>query len=143
MIFLDSDAIITFLRGRPEMAAFLAAHKDELFAIASPSLFEIYYGFYYPPLSSRFSADLPFLERLKQEKKRLLQLLNDINIFDLTNDSIETSAKISATLDSQGKHIGEFDSLIAGIILTNGYTSIVSNNSKHFEQIEGLKVLNY
>ncbi len=96
-----------------------------------------------PPLSSRFSADLPFLERLKQEKKRLQQLLNDINIFDLTNESIETSAKISATLDSQGKHIGEFDSLIAGIILTNGYTSIVSNNSKHYEQIEGLKVLNY
>ena len=36
MIFLDSDAIIAFLRGQPAMAAFLAEHKTETFVIPAP-----------------------------------------------------------------------------------------------------------
>ena len=41
MIFLDSDAIIALLRGSQVMAAFLAAHKMETFAILAPVLIEI------------------------------------------------------------------------------------------------------
>ena len=143
MIFFDADALITFLRGNPNMAAFMAKYRSERFAIPSPVLFEVYYGVFFPPLSKRFSADKQFLKKIAQEHKKLVQLLNDINVFDLTVHSIERSAKISAELDAKGQHIGEFDSLIAGIILEHGYEKIATNNTRHYEHVAGLTNLNY
>jgi predicted nucleic acid-binding protein len=61
MIFLDSDALIAFLRGKPEIATFFKKYKTSLFAISVPVLYEIYYGFYFPPLSNRFKNDINFL----------------------------------------------------------------------------------
>ena len=143
MIFLDSDALIGFLRGTPEMAALLAKNKTELFAIPSPVLFEVYYGIFFPQISPRFSQNKKLLDRLAKEHKRLIQFLNDVNIFDMNILSIKRSAKISAELDSQGKHIGEFNSLIAGIVLEYGYDTIVTNNTKHYENVPNLTILNF
>ena len=78
MIFLDSDLIIAILRGKPNMAAYLAAHTKSNFAIPVPVLYEIYNGFYFPPLSKRFQKNLAFLQILKEEDQRLIQLLSDI-----------------------------------------------------------------
>lgn len=91
MNFLDSDAIIAFLRGKPSMAAFFAEHTKSIFAISIPVMYEIYYGFYFPPLQK----DLTFLQRLKEEEKRIIQLLNDIKVFDLTLPAIKKSAEFS------------------------------------------------
>lgn len=66
MIFLDSDAVIAFLRGRPEMASFFAEYKNSIFAISVPVVYELYYGFYFPPLSKKFKNDKNFLEKLKK-----------------------------------------------------------------------------
>ncbi len=68
MIFLDTDAIVAILRGKPNMAAFLAAHTKSTFAIPIIVLYEIYYGFYFPPLSKRFQKNISFLNRLKEEE---------------------------------------------------------------------------
>ncbi len=43
-----------------EFASFLKKHKRSILAMAVPSLYEIYYGFYYPPLSKRFKKDINF-----------------------------------------------------------------------------------
>ncbi|MEX2683040.1 MAG: type II toxin-antitoxin system VapC family toxin [Candidatus Sigynarchaeota archaeon] len=142
-LFLDSDAIIAILRGKPSMAAFLASHKLDLFAIPAPVLFEIYYGFYYPPLSKEFRGNQRFLERLEGEQRRLQQFLNDIQVFELTIDAIKKAADLSARLDAAGMHVGEFDSLVAGIILNAGYTTIVTKNVAHYDKFPGLEVLNY
>lgn len=143
MIFLDTDAIIAFLRGKPNMAAFLAAHNKSIFAIPIIVLYEIYYGFYFPPLSKRFQKDLNFLNRLKQEEQRLIQLLNDIQVFDLTLLAIKKSAELSASLDAKGINIGKMDNLIAGIILANGYYEILTVNVSHYEHIPDLKIYTY
>ncbi|HME56236.1 MAG TPA: type II toxin-antitoxin system VapC family toxin [Candidatus Lokiarchaeia archaeon] len=143
MIFLDSDAIIAILRGKPAMAAFLAAHKNDIFAIAIPVLYEIYYGFYFPPLSQKFRDNARFLQRLQDEQRRMLQLLNDIQVFELTLDAIKTGAEIAAKLDAEGNGIGSFDSLIAGIIIAAGHDTIVSNNQRHYERIPDFHVLNF
>lgn len=143
MIFLDSDAIIAFLRGKPGMAAFFAEHTKSIFAISIPVLYEIYYGFYFPPLSKKFQKDLTFLQRLKEEEKRIIQLLNDIKVFDLTLPAIKKSAEISASLDAKGLHVGKMDILIAGIILANGYNELLTNNISHYEHIPDLKIYSY
>ena len=135
MIFLDSDAIIAILRGKPNMAAFLAAHTNSIFAIPIIVLYEIYYGFYFPSLSKRFQKDVTFLNRLKEEEQRMVQLLNDIQVFDLTLPAIKKSVELSASLDSKGLNIGKIDILIAGIILANGYCEILTNNVSHYEHI--------
>jgi len=141
MIFLDSDAIIAILRGTPTMGAFLAVHKTELFAIPTPALFEIYYGFYYPPLSKEFQQNARFLQRLQGEQQRLLQLLNDIQIFELSLDAIKKAAEISAKLDAAGTPVGKFDVLIAGTLLVAGYNTIVTDNTRHYAKIPEINVL--
>ena len=143
MIFLDSDAIIAILRGKPNMAAFLAAHTKSIFAIPIIVLYEIYYGFYFPPLSKRFQKEVTFLNRLKEEEQRMVQLLNDIQIYDLTLPAIKKSAELSASLDSKGLNIGKMDILIAGIILANGHHEIVTNNIAHYEHVPNLKIYTY
>ncbi len=143
MIFLDSNAVIDLLRGTPAMAAFLAAHKTDLLAIPAPVLYEVFYGFYYPPLSKEFRGNTRFLKRLEEEKLRLQQFMNDVKIFDLSVDAIRKSAELSAQLDVEGMHVGEFDILIAGIILNAGYSRIVTRNVDHFDRIPGLDVLPY
>ena len=143
MIFLDTDAIIAILHGIPNMAAFLAAHTKSIFAIPIIVLYEIYYGFYFPPLSKRFQKDITFQNRLKEEQQRMMQLLNDIQVFDLTLPAIKRSAELSASLDSKGLNIGKMDILIAGIILANGYYEILTNNVYHYEHIPDLKIYTY
>ncbi len=71
MIFLDSDAIIAFLRGNPGIASFFAKHKNSIFAISVPALYEIYYGFYFPPLSKRFQKNIPFLQKIKKKGTKI------------------------------------------------------------------------
>jgi tRNA(fMet)-specific endonuclease VapC len=142
-IFLDSDAIIAILRGKPSMAAFLATHKMDLFAIPAPVLYEIYYGFYYPPVSKEFARNQTFLKRLEGEQRQLQQFLNDIQIFELNIEAIKKAADLSAHLDAAGTHVGEFDSLIAGIILSAGYKTIVTGNVSHFARFQDLEVMSF
>jgi len=100
-------------------------------------------GFYFPPLSKKFQKDITFLNRLKEEEQRMIQLLNDIQVFDLTLHAIKKSAELSASLDSKGHNIGKMDILIAGIILANGYYEILTNNVSHYERIPNLKIYTY
>lgn len=143
MIFFDSDAIIAFLREKPSMAAFITEHKNENFAIPTPVLFEIYYGFYYPPKSKRFKNDKSFLLKIKDEEAQLIQFLRDIEVFDLNLPAIMKAAEISAGLDAIGRPCGKIDALIAGIVLSAGGTQIVTNNTKHYENIAELSILNF
>jgi len=125
------------------MAAFFAEHTKSIFAISVPVLYEIYYDFYFAPQSKKFQKDFAFLQRLKEEEKRIIQLLNDIQVFGLTLPAIKKSAEISALLDIKGLHVGKMDILIAGIILVNGHNELLTNNASHYEHIPDLKIYSY
>ena len=140
MIFLDSDAVIAFLRGDPGIASVFAKFRASIFAISVPVLYEIYYGFYFPPLSKKFQKDLAFLERLQKEEQKLIQLLNDIQVFDLTSRAIKKAAEISAQLDARGVGVGKMHVLIASIILSNGHNEILTKNVSHYENIPNLQI---
>jgi predicted nucleic acid-binding protein len=51
----------------------------------------------------------------------------------------ETAADIYANTRKAGKPIEDTDILIAAFCIVNGYT-LVTNNTKHFEDIEGLRL---
>ncbi len=52
------------------------------------------------------------------------------------------AAEIYASLRRRGKLIDDVDILIASFCLANGYC-LVTNNTRHFENIEGLQLTNW
>lgn len=56
---------------------------------------------------------------------------------------MKRAATIAAKLDATGERIDQFDCLIAAVILSHGYSKIMTNNKKHFLRIEGLTVITY
>lgn len=130
MIFLDSNAIISLLKGEKEIGLILKKRTDSL-AITSLNFFEIKCGLEYYRLKGYSSSE-----------ERLLSKLNLFKQFELTSQASLYSAKIWAELKVSGKMIKTIDLLIAGTILSNGYSSILSNN-KHFDQINGITRISY
>ena len=63
-------------------------------------------------------------------------------ILPLTDNVVTCAAEIYAELYQRGALIGDADILIAASALANGM-SLVTNNEKHFERIDGLHVENW
>lgn len=80
---------------------------------------------------------------MKKKEEELVQLLKDLNIFNLTLPAVKKSAELTALLDSKGISIGKIHILIAGIILVNGYNEILTNNIEHYKHIPDLKIYSY
>lgn len=130
MIFLDSNAIISLLKGEKKIGLILKKRTDSL-AITSLNLFEIKCGLEYYRFKGYTSSE-----------EQLLSKLNLFKQFELTSQASLYSATIWAELKVSGKMIKTIDLLIAGIILSNGYSSILSND-KHFDQIIGITRISY
>ena len=59
-----------------------------------------------------------------------------------TEESAKISGDIYADLRQKGITIGTSDILIAGIAIENGLT-LITNNEKHYEPIQGLNIDNW
>ena len=66
----------------------------------------------------------------------------ELDVYDLTIEDVSMAASIYADRKNKGKMIDDADILIAAQCITNGYT-LVTNNTKHFENIEGLRIVNW
>ena len=55
---------------------------------------------------------------------------------------MDSFADIKASLSASGTVVDDFDLLIGCTALTLNY-AVVSNNTKHFEKVPGLKVVNW
>lgn len=67
---------------------------------------------------------------------------NDNNIINISEESARISGDIYADLRQTGITIGTSDILIAGIAIENGLT-LITNNEKHYESIQGLNIENW
>ena len=65
-----------------------------------------------------------------------------INIIDIDRKYLENYAQIKAKLRAEGKILDDFDILIAAIAIVNNCV-LVTNNTKHFERIDGLTIENW
>ena len=125
---LDTDSVSFALRGHGRVAARVLDHRPSDLCISSITLAELRYG-----------ADM------KRSKK--LHRLIDTFVNTVTVEPFEVSAAarfgiVATVLARRGTPIGGFDTLAAAHALALDVT-FVTNNSKHFEKVAGLKTENW
>jgi|SRR3989344_5499434 len=126
MVCLDSDVLINFLRNDLKTIHLIEGlrTKEKNLSTTSINCFELLKGI--PKLS-------------KMDKLNVLEFLNNFKILDFNLDSSKKAADIFEELKSNGELIELPDIMIASIAIVNN-ESIITNNSKHFERIRGLKI---
>jgi predicted nucleic acid-binding protein len=70
------------------------------------------------------------------------KMCTELSVKTLTIADMDTAAEIYADRKRRGRPIEDADLLIAAQVLSRGYT-LVTNNTKHFEGIEGLRLVNW
>ena len=78
----------------------------------------------------------------KKRESQLRDFLEDVVVFTIDDDVINIASDIYAKLKKSGKTIGDADILIAAIVIKNNGI-LVTNNTKHYEDIEQLKLTNW
>jgi tRNA(fMet)-specific endonuclease VapC len=126
---LDTDTCIYWLNGRqPVREKLLAVGWDEV-CICVITAAELYYGAYN---SNRVSENLANAE----------DFIQNLPVVPLTDPALRKYGELKAELRRIGQTIAEFDLLIASVALAEGYT-LVTNNTRHYERINGLKLENW
>ncbi|MFN6526470.1 type II toxin-antitoxin system VapC family toxin [Nostoc sp. ChiSLP03a] len=126
---LDTDTCIYWLKGRqPVRDKLLAVGWDEV-CICVITAAELYYGAYN---SNRVSENLSNAE----------DFIQNLSVLSLTDHALRKYGELKAELRRIGQTIAEFDLLIASVALAENYT-LVTNNTRHYERINGLKLENW
>jgi tRNA(fMet)-specific endonuclease VapC len=125
---LDTDTVSFALRGEGDVGEHLTAHAPSEICLSAISLSEL-----------RFGAD-------KRRPKRLHQLIHTFTatVDVLPFDSVAATifGRVCAALQFKGTPIGTLDTLIAAHAMSLNLT-LVTNNTKHFKQVRGLKIQNW
>lgn len=87
------------------------------------------------------------ISQQKTNKEKALHdmetIINKMTVLPLDHKAAIKAGQISARLCENGKMIDDIDCLTAGILLTNGCSTIVTRNIKHFSRISELKAEAY
>ena len=130
MIFLDTEACLAVLKGKPGIRVVIDSLKQSL-AITTPVLFEIYAGTEYYKKKGLIDKEVKFLSQIYKFK-----------IFSFDLPAAQKAAEIWANLKVSGAMVNVMDILIGAIILQNNFKDIITND-QHFEKIEGLIIHKY
>ena len=126
LIIADTDILIDYLNGKApaadRVAELIAA---ESLQTSSINCFELLSG-----------------ARPGKRGERARDLVENIPVLPLDLASAKRAAAIRQSLEGGGEAIGMADSLIAGIALANDLP-LPTRNRKHFEEIEGLRLVSY
>ncbi len=126
---LDTDICIYLLNGDPTLKNKVGEIGVYSLSLSNSVLAELYFGAYN---SKRVEANLKRIELFKKN----LTILSD------SERSAMLFGKIKANLRSGGKIIEDFDILIASIAVAND-SILITNNTQHFERIDGLQIENW
>jgi tRNA(fMet)-specific endonuclease VapC len=130
MIGLDTNAVIDIFKQDLKLSQ-LIENLDEDLCSTIINYQEIIFG-------------LDFNNKKHMEEGEYYDNLFDkILLLNLDRNACKKTNEIIRNLISKGNQIGEFDSMIAGIFLSNGVNKIITRNTRHFEKIPGIKVLSY
>ena len=123
MIFLDTCAVIDYLRGNKQVRKLIGS---EVVAISEITVFELYSGSF----------------MLKKKDLTYVDTFISSSII-LSIHSYVDSARINAYLRLKGLQIPETDVLIGSCALQHSFDSIITRDTKHFERIPGLSIIGY
>lgn len=127
---LDTNICIYLIKKHPpEVLEQFKRHSPQDVAISTITLFELQYGVEKSQYRQR-SADA------------LDKFIIPFEFIDLDRCSAIEAANIRVQLERQGMPIGSYDLLIAGVARSRSMT-LVSNNTKEFERVVGLKLENW
>ena len=129
MFLLDTDTIIYSMKGNANVQKNVREYSDAPLSISVITLMELYYG---AGKSQRVAANLAKIKTLEQA----------IEVIPVGLESTEIFGLLKANLEVVGKRMDDFDLIIAACALANNLT-LVTNNMKHFQRIEGLKLANW
>ena len=129
MYLLDTDTIIYSLKGDTNIQENLLHHVNDLLQISIITLMELYYGVY---KSQHVDANLAKIKTLEQS----------FEILPTGQETAEIFGRLKARLELDGNRLDDFDLIIASTALTHNLV-LVTNNEKHFQRIEGLKLENW
>jgi tRNA(fMet)-specific endonuclease VapC len=125
---LDTDTVSFALRGQGAVGSNLVAHAPSQICLSAISLSELRYG-----------AD-------RRGSKRLHRLIDtftmSVTVVSFDEAAAAMFGRLCARLESRGKPIGVLDTLIAAHAMALNVT-LVTNNSKHFGRVSGLKTANW
>ena len=129
MYLLDTDTIIYNLKGDLKVQENLKLHVNDLIQISIITLIELYYGAY---KSEYVDANIAKIKTLEQS----------LEILPTGQETAEIFGKLKSRLESGGNRLDDFDLIIASTALAHNLV-LVTNNEKHFQRIEGLRLENW
>ncbi|HHL19441.1 MAG TPA: type II toxin-antitoxin system VapC family toxin [Thiothrix sp.] len=129
MYLLDTDTLIYSLKGHKVIKKQLFLHRNDVLKISIITLMELYYGAY---KSQQVSANLAKVRRIE----------TSFEAIPVKQEAVEVFARTKAHLELRGNRLDDFDLMIAACAMSHNLT-LISNNTKHFQRIEGLKLDNW
>lgn len=129
MYLLDTNTIIYSLKGHTVVEENLRRHLHDPMCISVVTLMELYYGAY---KSQKVESNLAKIKALE----------NSLEIIPLGKEPVEIFGILKAKLERAGIRLDDFDLILAVCALTQNLI-LVTNNTKHFERIEGLKITDW
>ena len=126
---LDTNICIYAIKHKPERVLLrLQEHDPSEICISSVTYAELVHG-------------VEKSQAIERNRVSLTLLLANIEIMNFDSLAAESYGKIRADLERAGKPIGPLDMMIAGHAKALGYV-VVTNNTKEFGRVEGLKLEN-
>lgn len=126
MYLLDTDTIIYNLKGERSVRRALREHMQDPMNISIITLMELLYGAY---KSQHPNANLARLRAIEQS----------FEVLPTGQESADTFARLKSELERKGTRLDDFDLLIASCALAHNLI-LVSNNTRHFARIPGLRL---
>tara|TARA_R110000868_G_scaffold158036_3_gene385783 strand:- start:32692 stop:33096 length:405 start_codon:yes stop_codon:yes gene_type:complete len=127
---LDTCTISDYARKHAATLDHITQASPKDFAISSVTEMEVHYGFQYSP------------ERAKAFVKATTALMDAITILPFDSRDAQLAGELRAALRKKGTPIGPYDLLIAATAINHNLT-LVSANTKEFERISQLSLVNW
>ncbi len=129
MYLLDTNIIIYSLKGNLAVQENLRRHRNDCLCVSVISLMELYYGVY---KSQRVESNLAKIKTIEKNLK----------VIQTGEEVAELFGMLKSKLETQGQPTDDFDLVIASVALAHNLI-LVTNNTKHFQKIEGLRLDNW
>jgi tRNA(fMet)-specific endonuclease VapC len=125
---LDADTVSYALRGQGQVAGRILQHPPSELCISSITLAELGFG----------------AESKKSQKlhRAIRRFTSEVAVVPFDEVAAERFAVLAAGLAKAGTPIGVLDTLVAAQALALSLT-VVTNNTRHFSRVPGLKVENW
>jgi len=129
MFLLDTDTVINNLKGNEAIKRNLQDHFEDPMKICVITLMELYFGAYKS-------------KKIIENLSKIRTIENAFEIISADSECAEIFGMLKASLKQSGTLLDDFDLIIASCAMTKNLT-LVTNNTKHFSRIDGLKLTNW